>query len=126
LAPKILFINKFNRKNSILSTLQNRGYSILRAANGLKLISHLEVENPDLIIMDTKSTWPNSFSLCSALRKGKYKTIPIFFLSSKSSKEESKKSYHCGCTQYFDLPEQLDNLYCKVKEFAGNPEFPLK
>ncbi len=123
MAPKILFVHQFPKLNPIQRALETRGYSILRASNGLKLISHLEVERPDLIIMDTRSSWPNSFSLCRALRNGKYKTIPIFFLSNQATKEESKKSYSCGCTQYFSIPSELDTLYSKVGEFAGVPSF---
>ncbi len=121
MAPKILYVHRTQRANQLLSRLENRGYAVLRASNGLKLISHLEVERPDLIIMDTKSSWPNSFSLCKALRKGKYRSIPIFFLSNKPTKEESRQSYLCGCTQYFSLPNQLDTLFTKVQEFAGTP-----
>ena len=122
MAPKILFVNKFHRPHSLLHTLEKRGYRILRASNGLKLISHLEVENPDLIVMDTKAVWPNSFSLCKALRKGKYKSIPVFFYSDgPCTEEESTRSYQCGATQYFSMPSQLDSFITKVREFAGTP-----
>ncbi|MGM0596413.1 MAG: response regulator [Myxococcota bacterium] len=119
--PKILFINKNFKKNKIQINLKKRGYSILKANNGLKLISHLEVEHPDLIIMDTKSTWPDSFTLCKSLRKGKYKSIPVFFVTNQSTKKEYTDSFRCGCTQYFCLPSQFDTFYKKVQEFAGIP-----
>jgi len=121
MAPKILYINKYFKSNPLLKSIESKGYKVLKASNGLKLISHLEVENPDLIMMDTKSAWPNSFNLCKALRKGKYKSIPIFFLSDQYSKDESFKSYNCGCTQYFTLPKQTNTLFSKIKEFAGTP-----
>lgn len=124
MAPRILFVNKLAESCSFLSVLEKRGYHILRANNGLKLISQLEVEQPDLIIMDTKSSWPNSFNLCSALRRGKYRSIPVFFLSPKHSKEEFDRSRECGASNYFSLPGQMDNFLSSVKEVCGSPKNP--
>jgi response regulator RpfG family c-di-GMP phosphodiesterase len=114
--PRLLFVGKTQKYLRIKDVLTGKGYDILNATNGLKLISYLEMNTPDLILMDTKSLWPNSFSLCEKLKQGKYKNIPVFFISNNSDKEESKRSYKCGCTHYFCEKNHEENLYKKINE----------
>ncbi|MBU1220835.1 response regulator [Myxococcota bacterium] len=123
MAPRILFINKMSDQCNFLTVLEKRGYHILTACNGLKMIRHLEVERPDLIIMQTKSSWPNSFSLCTALRSGKYSSIPVFFLSENNDDDEQNQSISCGANKYFSLPNQMDHFLQSVREICGAPKF---
>ncbi len=121
MAPKILFVPQ-NAGNSTIGTeLSGQGYEVLRAENGLKFVSHLEVENPDLILMETRPHWANTFNLCSAIRHGRFGSKPVFFLSHSPDEEECKNSYQCGCTQYFRLPQQKRDLFRRIRECAGTP-----
>ena len=121
MAPKVLLVHPSPAESALDRRLQGEGYQVLRAENGLKLVSHLEVEQPDVIIMETRSAWSDSFQLCSALRHGRFARTPVFFLSSNPDEDECRHSYDCGCTQYFHMPRQMPALIRRIRECAGAP-----
>jgi DNA-binding response OmpR family regulator len=121
MAPKILLVHPSRCTPQLDSKLSGQGYEILRADNGLKFVSALEVENPDLIIMDSRPQFSDSHTLCSAIRSGRFQYKPVFFLSPDLNEEECRQSSHCGCTQVFQMPRQMPALMRRIRECAGTP-----
>ncbi len=121
MAPKILMVHPSRCTPELDRSLSGQGYEILRADNGLKFVSALEVENPDLIIMDSRPQWGDSHTLCSAIRGGRFHRKPVFFLSRDVTEEECRHSSACGCTQVFQMPGQMPALMKKIRECAGIP-----
>lgn len=91
--------------------LDAAGFEVSVAANGLRLLSNLRVDRPDLILLDVMMSWLDGFELCLALKKNpEFSKIPVFFISVLSSKEDVDKGYACGCTRYFAKPLKLADL----------------
>jgi DNA-binding response OmpR family regulator len=49
--------------------LELEGYDVEQAANGLRLISSLHVDRPDLILLDVMMSWIDGFELCARSRR---------------------------------------------------------
>ncbi|PKN46102.1 MAG: hypothetical protein CVU59_07055 [Deltaproteobacteria bacterium HGW-Deltaproteobacteria-17] len=121
MAPKILLVHPSLCTPELDHSLSGQGYEILRADNGLRFVSQLEVENPDVIIMDSRTQWSDSHTLCSAIRSGRFHHKPVFFLSRDITEEECRTSSNCGCTQVFHMPRQMPALMRRIRECAGTP-----
>jgi DNA-binding response OmpR family regulator len=97
--------------------LEMTGYDVSVASNGLRLLSSLKVDRPDLILLDVMMSWINGFELCLALKQNPdYAKIPVFFVSALSSEEDIEKGLACGCTRYFTKPLDLDELLTEIRQ----------
>ena len=45
------------------------GFEVAQAANGLRLISAMHVDRPDVILLDVMMSWIDGFELCRAIKK---------------------------------------------------------
>lgn len=91
--------------------LQQEGLEVSVASNGLRLLSSLRVDRPDLILLDVMMSWLNGFELCQALKKNpEYAGIPVFFISALTSAEDKARGYEAGCSEYFTKPLDLNQL----------------
>jgi len=120
MAPKILLVDPASCHPGLEGDLCDRGYEVLRAENGLRFVSQLQVENPDLIIMDSRPRFCDSHTLCSAIRS-QFRHKPVFFLAHDSHETDRRDHLGCGCTQVFSMPGQLPALIRRIGECAGTP-----
>ena len=70
----------------LATVLHKAGYEVALAANGLRLVSALQVDRPDLILLDVNMSWIDGFELCRALKKNaEWAQIPVVFVSGRSA-----------------------------------------
>lgn len=102
--------------------LELAGYEAQVAANGLRLISSLRVDRPDLILLDVMMSWINGFELCQALKQNpEFAGIPVIFISAKDSPKDVAKGHEVGCTDYFTKPLDLKYLVERIRQVIGDP-----
>src|SRR5258708_11281306 len=62
------------------------GYEVTQAANGLRLISSLHVDRPDLVVLDVMMSWIDGFELCRSIKRNEeVQNLPGIFLSARKS-----------------------------------------
>src|SRR5579871_1558057 len=77
--------------------LQMEGFEVTQAANGLRLISTLHVDRPNVILLDVNLSWIDGFELCRAVKKNEeFKRIPVIFISARTSSADVKKGLDAG------------------------------
>ena len=115
---KIIIVDDDRETRELLAlSLSREGFEISEAANGLRLISHLSVDRPDLILMDVNMSWIDGFELCRSVRKSEqFKQIPIVFVSGRSSPADMKRGMEAGANGYFTKPVDLDKLVARINE----------
>ena len=100
-------------------TLSEAGFQVILAANGLRLVSTLQVDRPDLIILDVVMSWIDGFELCRALKKNpQFCDIPVVFVSGKTSQADRRYGLSCGAVDYFPKPLDSRLLVARVKELV--------
>ena len=100
--------------------LEGEGFEALVAANGLRLLSSLRIDRPDLILLDVMMSWIDGLELCQALKKNpEFARIPIFIISGRASKSDVERGYHCGCTDYFAKPLDFPYLVLRIRQVIG-------
>ena len=121
---KIIIVDDDRETRELLAmALQMEDFEVSQAANGLRLISTLHVDRPDLILLDVNMSWIDGFELCRAVRKNEeFKNIPVIFISARSSAADVKRGIEAGAADYFTKPVELPTLIARIKELI--PERP--
>lgn len=115
---KIIIVDDDRETREMLAlALQREGFEVSEAANGLRLISTLHVDRPDLILMDVNMSWIDGFELCRAVRKNEeFREIPVVFISARSSIADVKRGMEAGANDYFTKPVELSTLIARIRE----------
>jgi DNA-binding response OmpR family regulator len=96
------------------------GYEITTAANGLRLISILHVDRPDLILLDVMMSWIDGFELAKSIKKNdEFKDIPLIFISGKKGEEDIQRGLACGAVDYFTKPLDMERLLDRIQGILG-------
>ena len=101
-------------------SLTRLGYEVKHAANGLRLVSTLHVDRPDLIVLDVMMSWIDGFELCRAIKQNpEFCDIPVVFVSGKTSPADMERGLACGAVDYFPKPLDVERLIHRVQELVG-------
>mgnify|MGYP001549181189 CR=1 FL=1 len=119
--PRITIVDDDRDVRELLRTaLEAEGYEVNVVSNGLRLISTLQVDRPDLVLLDVIMSWIDGFELCRAIKKNvEFRDIPILFLSARADPEDIRCGFECGCADYFTKPVDLERLCARIREILG-------
>ena len=96
------------------TTLEMENFGVLTAANGIKLISNIRVDRPDLILLDIMLPWIDGYELCKAVKAHpEYRKIPVVFVSVRNSAADIRTGLACGADDYITKPIDID-LFLKT------------
>ncbi len=121
---KVIIVDDDRDTREMLTlALELEGYEVAQAANGLRLISTLHVDQPDLIVLDVMMSWIDGFELCRSIKKNdQFNSIPVVFVSARKSAEDQRRGLEAGAADYFTKPVQVERLLGRVRELIGGPE----
>lgn len=95
--------------------LEQEGFTVAQAPSGLRLISLLHVDRPDIILLDVMMSWINGFELCRAIKSNPaFHDIPICFISARADPESVRQGLESGAAAYFVKPIDVDRLVEKI------------
>lgn len=107
-------------REALQDAFTDAGYRVELAANGLRLVSALQVDRPDVIVLDVMMSWIDGFELCRALKRNpEFSDIPVVFISGRTSKADQQQGLDCGAVAYFPKPIDLGALLDRVREITG-------
>src|SRR6185436_19971436 len=93
--------------------------------NGFKLLGILAVERPDVILLDVMMSWIDGIDLCNALKRNHlYQTIPVVFLSARTSPQEIRRGLDAGAAAYLTKPVDLDKLLGRLRDVTRDGDAP--
>lgn len=96
-----------------------QGWQVAQAPSGLRLLSLLEVDRPDVILLDVVMSWIDGFELCRAIKANRsYGTIPVLFISGRSAPSDIETGLACGAADYFVKPLDTDRLLRRLRELS--------
>jgi len=119
--PKVLIVDDDRETREMLTlALELEGYDVEQAANGLRLISSLRVDRPDLILLDVMMSWIDGFELCRSVKKNdELREIPVIFVSARKTGEDVQKGLVAGAADYFTKPVDIDRLLTRIGEILA-------
>jgi DNA-binding response OmpR family regulator len=96
--------------------LEQRGYEVLTAFDGLDAISMCESSKPDLLLLDVMMPVMNGFEVARRLKANpETANIPIIMLSAASQAESIKEGLEAGARDYIVKPFEPSKLEEMIK-----------
>src|SRR4051812_47718580 len=121
--PKVIIVDDDRETREMMAlALRQEGFEVAQAANGLRLISTLQVDRPDVILMDVNMSWIDGFELCRSVRKSEqFQQIPIIFVTGRSSPSDRRRGLEAGASDYFTKPVEIQALVARIRELVPEP-----
>ncbi len=101
----------------ITAILQNKGYELMHAADGMEAVQKAVRKMPNLIVLDIILPKKNGFQVCRQLKTApKTKNIKILMLTSKTMDSDRFWGLKQGADDYMTKPFEPEELVKKVDE----------
>jgi light-regulated signal transduction histidine kinase (bacteriophytochrome) len=109
--------NEINRK-LLRVTLQEEGFTIVEAADGLEAMEMLEKDPVDGVISDVLMPRMDGYRLCHKIRtEGRWKEIPfIFYTMTFLSAADAKLSQDVGADRFLKKPASVEDIVRSFEE----------
>lgn len=118
--PRTILLTEDDKDVAKLTTtaLQNAGYTVIWAPDGIKAVEILQNNRIDLIILDVMMPVFSGYWFCDVFKKNPdTKDIPVIFLSALSSEEDIKRGLELGASAYLTKPFKVKRLIDTVASF---------
>ncbi len=108
-------IRKFLRAN-----LEAKDYKVLTAVDGAEALRTIEMELPDLMILDIMMPKMDGFEVCRQLRE--WSQVPIIMLSARGDESDKVKCLELGADDYITKPFGASELIARVRAVLRRTE----
>ena len=102
------------------ATLKAENYEVLAAMDGAEALQTIEMELPDLVILDIMMPKIDGFEVCRRLRE--WSQIPIIMLSARGDEGDKVKCLELGADDYITKPFGVDELLARVRAVMRRTE----
>lgn len=119
---KILIVeDEIGISNFLKQGLEEEGYEVTIATNGIDGLNLALHKTFDLILLDWMLPQLTGIDVCKALRE-KNKSIPILFLTAKDTLQETIEGLRSGANDYIKKPFSFEELLERIKIHFRNSE----
>lgn len=109
-------------RDYLADVLRRAGYVVCMAESGLRLVAALQIDRPDLIVLDVNMSWIDGYELCRALKRNQaWRTIPVVFVSGRTAPEDVEAGLAAGAVGFFAKPIDGRALVARVRELLQPP-----
>ncbi|HML65169.1 MAG TPA: response regulator transcription factor [Dysgonomonas sp.] len=100
--------------NFLKEGLEEEGYDIIIASDGIKGIDQFSRSKPDLVLLDWMLPGMHGIDVCKEIRK-QDKETPILFLTAKDTVKETIEGLRAGANDYVKKPFSFEELLERIK-----------
>jgi two-component system, sensor histidine kinase and response regulator len=114
--PTILVVeDELNILRIVSYLLEEQGYKVLQASEGLTALALVERQLPDLIISDIKMPGMDGFTLCERVRANpSLVQTPFIFLTAREQRSDMRRGMGLGADDYLTKPFEPEELLSAV------------
>jgi len=99
-----------------MDALQQAGFEVITAKNGLEALALLRKQSPDVILLDVEMPEMDGFTACSEIRKiEEYRFTPIMMITGLDDYESINKAFAAGATDFTTKPINTNLLGYRVQ-----------
>ena len=116
-APKILVVDDQPINVQLLKRkLEREGMTVATAYSGKEALDLVAADKPDLILLDVMMPEMDGIEVCQRLQsEDENKSIPIIFITARTSKEGKIEGLGVGAVDYITKPIDLDETLARVQ-----------
>jgi len=103
----------------VTDTLRQQGHEVAIAYDGVEGLAKFKAEGADLIVADVMMPRLDGFAMAREIRRISA-SIPIIFLTAKSTIDDVEKGFGIGANDYLKKPFELRELLVRIKSLLRN------
>ncbi|MBD2576433.1 hybrid sensor histidine kinase/response regulator [Oscillatoria sp. FACHB-1406] len=108
--------DELNNLRVLSAILQSYGYGVRQAIDGRTALKAIEVEPPDLILLDIIIPDIGGYEICQQLKQNPATAeIPIIFLSALNRTNDKVKGFEVGGADYITKPFQSQEAIARIE-----------
>lgn len=113
---KILIVDDTPENLRLLSTmLMARGYVVRAMINGPMALASVQVDPPDIILLDVNMPEMNGYEVCRRLKDDELtRNIPVIFISALDEVMSKIEAFRVGGIDYITKPFQVEEVLARV------------
>lgn len=101
--------------------LEEAGFEVLTAFNGMEAVALAKEKKPDLIVMDVTMPEMDGLTATRTIRSDPETAhIPIFLLTARGQESDEAAGYAAGADRYFTKPLSLRQLVREIWTFLAS------
>jgi two-component system KDP operon response regulator KdpE len=93
--------------------LEDDGYRVVQAANGMECLALVQSESPDLVILDVVMPEMDGLETCRTIRT--FSQVPVLMLTAKMQSEDVVTGLNYGADDYLIKPFNLNELMARIR-----------
>jgi DNA-binding response OmpR family regulator len=93
--------------------LEQEGYGVIQAANGLQCVTAVREQRPDMVILDVMMPEMDGLEACGKVRE--FSQVPILMLTAKVQSEDVITGLDRGADDYLIKPFNMDELSARIR-----------
>ena len=93
--------------------LQNDGFEVATAFNGLDALQQAKTQSPDLIVLDVMMPEMDGLTACSKIRE--FSNVPIILLTAKADDIDKLIGFDSGADDYLTKPFNILELKARIR-----------
>jgi two-component system cell cycle response regulator DivK len=115
--PRVLIVEDCRELRTMYRmNLENSGFDVVEAANGVEALMQVRDATPDIILMDLSMPLMDGWELTRHLKgDGRTAGIPIVVLSGRTRDDLAEKAMRAGCVALLTKPCLPSNLVNEVR-----------
>lgn len=114
--PHIIVVDDHREiRDLVAKYLQQQGYRVSTAENGVALRRLIERGAPDLVVLDIMMPGEDGLTLCRELRTGSTPSVPIIFLTARNDEMDRVIGLELGADDYLVKPFSSRELLARIK-----------
>ncbi|MFV0554677.1 MAG: response regulator transcription factor [Mangrovibacterium sp.] len=122
----ILLVEDDTTLNFIIrDNLEEAGYEVVAAEDGMAGLKAFEKQHFDLCLFDVMLPKMDGFSLAQEVRKLSLQ-VPILFLTAKNLNDDKIAGFNCGGDDYITKPFSMEELLLRIQVFLRRSNYPVE
>ncbi len=100
--------------------LEQKGFNVMCAYDGLQVVAGLEMQKPNLILLDIMMPEMDGFEALTRLKRDRgTASIPVILLTAKTRYEEVLRGYKMGADYYMTKPYTATQLLTGINSLLS-------
>lgn len=97
----------------VKANLEVDNYRVLVAYDGASALKIVEMEQPDLVILDIMLPDMDGYEVCQRIRE--FSTVPVIMLTARAREKDRIQGFDAGADDYLSKPFSTQELLARVK-----------
>ena len=113
--------DKATGRELVRTVLENAGFTVIEASDGMEAVRTAKESSPDLIILDLHMPGLDGFGVIQELRRDpRFTSTPIMALTASAMQGDRERAIAVGFTGYVTKPIRLGALRGEVERLLNN------